>query len=318
MLLWIEKILHFLIKCFLFFNVTLAFAKTTIIILPESGSTPLIQAITSASNSIKMTMYGFTSNEIAEALIEQQHHGVTVQLLIEKKPYKTEGENKKILRRLKKSGISIRYSPKYYSLTHQKTLLVDEQRAFILTNNFTYSGLHQQRNFILAIDEKSIVHDINQLFESDWNKKPYQAPESSALVLSPENSGKKIKTLIKNSHKNLDIYAIALTEKQIVNLLVKQSIPIRILLSPSTKIFNQEILCRHHIQLHTMKKPEQHAKVLISDHLTAYIGSANLSYSGIFTNRELGVMTSEKQVLTDLEKTFEEDWKNSTSICKAI
>ncbi|MCD8542478.1 MAG: hypothetical protein LRY69_03370 [Gammaproteobacteria bacterium] len=101
---------------------------------------------------------------------------------------------------------------------------------------------------------------MSQLFDADWKRKPYQAPEHSPLVLSPENSGKKINTLIKNSHKNLDIYAIALTEKQIVNGLIKQSIPIRILLSPRTKILNKETLCQHHIQLHAMKKPETTCK----------------------------------------------------------
>jgi len=316
MLLWIEKILRFLIKCFLFFSISLTFAQTTLLVLPDSGTAPLVQAIKSAKKNIKITMYGFTSNEIAEALIQQRHRGVMIQLLIEKDPYKTQGENKKILQRLKKNGISVRYSPQYYSLTHQKTLLIDEKHGLILTNNFTYSGLHHQRNFILAIDNKNIVHDMNQLFEADWNKKRYQISKNSLLVLSPENTGKKIKTFIKNSHTNLDIYAIALTEKQLVNLLLKQSIPIRILLSPTTKILNQDKLCQHQIQLHTIKNPEQHAKVLISDHSAAYIGSANLSYSGMFTNRELGLITSEKKAIQTLETTFETDWKNSTSICK--
>ncbi|MCD8542477.1 MAG: hypothetical protein LRY69_03365 [Gammaproteobacteria bacterium] len=59
-----------------------------------------------------MTMYGFTANAVADALVQQQHRGVMVQLLIEKEPYKTEGENKKILRRLKKVGHFYSLHPK--------------------------------------------------------------------------------------------------------------------------------------------------------------------------------------------------------------
>jgi phosphatidylserine/phosphatidylglycerophosphate/cardiolipin synthase-like enzyme len=51
-----------------------------------------------------------------------------------------------------------------------------------------------------------------------------------------------------------------------------------------------------------------HAKVVIADSGSAVVGSANMTYSGLENNRELGIRVTEPEIVGRLVETFETDW----------
>lgn len=316
-LLLIGNILRLLISFLLFFFFATSFATTTLETLPNHGDESIITAIKSAQHSIQITMYGFTDKKIAATLIKKQSQNINVQVLIESEPYKASGENSRIIRQLKNAGIAIHYNNAQFSLTHQKTILIDRQRALILTGNFTYSGFYRQRNFIVTTNNSDIIENLNNLFDADWNHTPFSLSKNNSFVISPENSWSALNTLINNTHQSLDIYALELTDKRIIHALLNQPAKIRIIISRSTtiKISDKNNLCRHHIQIHRLKNLDQHAKALLSDNALAYVGSVNLSYYSLSKNREVGMLFSDKVALNKLNATFENDWKSSSSIC---
>lgn len=324
MRLLIGNILRLLISflVFTFFSFSNCFAKTTLESLPSHGEQSVIHAIESAHHTIQITMYGFTDKKIAATLINKKLHGVQVQLLIEHEPFNAISENSQILRQLINTGIAIHYNSTQFSLTHQKTILIDQQYAMILTGNFTYSGFYRQRNFIVTTDEPNIVDNLKKLFEADWNHAQLSLPQDSSFVISPENSWPVLNTLITNSQKTLDIYALELTDKRIIRAFLHKKAHIRIMTSLSTKIANQNNLCEHHIEIHRLQHLDQHAKTLLSDYhqpnAVAYVGSANLTYYSLSKNREVGMLFSDKIALDTLHNTFEKDWKKSHSICKTL
>lgn len=319
-----EKAFRFLINIFgcvfLFCLANLSIAKNTLFVLPDQGAQLLVDAIASAQSNLQITMYGFTNKKIARALIQQRQQGVHIQLLIESEPYKANNENTHIIQLLQAAGIEIHYASKKFALTHQKTLIIDQQRALILTDNFTYSGLYHQRNFIVDSDEANVVNPLIQLFNADWHDSTYIPEKNSVLMISPDNSWKTLSAFLRHTHAQLDIYASALTDKRIIHELLKQTATIRIIVAPSTKIFNQRKLCQHHIYIHELTKPTQHAKALLRDYdqknELAYVGSVNLSYPSLSKNREVGILFSDKEAIAQLHTTFEKDWRNSHSICR--
>jgi len=323
MLLWIGKILRLLINyVLLLFSLSFCisgFSTTLLEALPYHGDQSVLTEIKSAKHSLQITMYGFTDKKIAAALIQQYRQGVNVQLLIEHDPYKASEENVRIIKQLKHAGIVVHYTAAAFLLTHQKTILIDQQRAMILTGNFTYSGFYHQRNFIAITDDVNIVKALKQLFEADWNQRHYLFSKNTALILSPENSAQALSEFITNSHKTLEIYALELTDKRIINTLLNQKVKIKIITSRFTKIYNKNSLCRHHIEIHQLKNIDQHAKALLRDYrennALAYVGSANLSYPSLSKNREVGIFFSDKKTLSKLNATFEKDWNNSISVC---
>ncbi len=319
------KILRLLINCILsgllLFFFTSISAKTTLEALPHQGDQSVITAIKSAKHSIQITMYGFTDEKIAKALIQQQAHGVKVQLLIESEPYKASGENSHIIKQLKTAHIAIHYASSKFSLTHQKTILIDNKQAMVLTGNFTYSGFYHQRNIIVTTNNADIVENLNRLFIADWNQTNDSLLKNSSLVLSPDNSWAIFHTFIADTQQQLDIYALELTDKRVIRALLKKKsgVIIRIITSNPKNIIQKNKLCRQHIKIHQLKKLQQHAKALLRDYsrgkALAYVGSANLSYPGLSKNREVGLLFSDKTAIAKLNKTFEKDWRNSNSIC---
>ena len=61
-----------------------------------------------------------------------------------------------------------------------------------------------------------------------------------------------------------------------------------------------------------LANPYVHAKAIVVDGSTAYVGSANLTYNSLASNRELGIITSVSQAVTTLSSTIGGDFANGT------
>jgi phosphatidylserine/phosphatidylglycerophosphate/cardiolipin synthase-like enzyme len=55
-----------------------------------------------------------------------------------------------------------------------------------------------------------------------------------------------------------------------------------------------------------------HAKLILSDGISALIGSQNFSASSLKYNRELGIILSDSNLLNSLQTTFQNDWIGAT------
>lgn len=298
-----------------------SYADTTLKIFPALDSTHyLLSAIAAAHHTIQITAYGFTYKKIAQALIQKEKQGVRVQLLIEAQPYRARAENAYIVQRLRRARIEIRYTMPRFLLTHQKTVLIDGQRALIMTGNLTYSSFYTQRNFLLNTQEPSLIAELQRLFQADWSRSTAPFAPQAPLVTSPENSAATLLALIQGAHHRLDIYALAVTDQRILKALMQQrSVKIRILISATAPTVPTKKLCRRGIAVHQLRSLTQHAKVLYRDALDvnrlAYLGSANLTYASLSLNREAGILFSDAPALQQLHTYFEQDWKQSRTLC---
>ncbi len=70
---------------------------------------------------------------------------------------------------------------------------------------------------------------------------------------------------------------------------------------------------QHHIAVHYAPNrfTYDHAKVLVIDDRTAFIGSANMTYDGLDSNREYDVETTNSQVVHAVQTVFNADWTNT-------
>jgi cardiolipin synthase A/B len=57
-----------------------------------------------------------------------------------------------------------------------------------------------------------------------------------------------------------------------------------------------------------------HAKIIVVDGKTAFVGSENISSQSLDQNRELGIIVSDAGVLSTLQSTFQKDWTVSRSV----
>lgn len=299
----------------LFFFFTPSLFADQLIIEPEMGRAPIINAINETETGLRLVMYGFTDKEILQALLAQKSKGKEIRVILEKKPYKNEEQNKKTFAAFKRHKIDWQGKIKAYRLIHEKALMIDGSKAIIMTFNFTNSTFKKARNFALIIDDPKRVQGINALFEADWQHYSYHA-ELPDLIISPDNSRLKVTKLLKSARKSIKIYAQNVSDYEIIGTLAtiaKSGVEVKILTSGDLKDKQAAYLSQAGVQIGKCKKYYIHAKVIIIDDKMAILGSLNLTRASFDNNRELSIVTTEPSIITALLTTFNIDWHNEPS-----
>lgn len=303
---------------FLYFFAVSALADR-LIVEPDAGREPLLALIQQARSSIHLVMYGFTDETLAHALLRAQRQGKQVQVLLESEPYKSAHENDAIVRQLQTQPIQLQWAAKTFKLTHQKTLVIDEQTAAILTFNFTHSSFTTERNFALVVTDPAAVQEIQQVFQADWARHP-TLMQQARLVWSPENSRAKILAFLHSAHTGIRMYAPDISDYHLIGTLAKlarKGIQIEIITSVNPqKIHNKKFnyLKRSGVLIHNSKNYFIHAKAIMIDGQHALLGSINFTKPSIDENRELAVITDDPEVLRTLTQTFATDWQSTSPL----
>lgn len=300
--------MRFFATLFLFLATCIAHADQ-LIIEPEMGRTPLLSAIDSAQHSIDLVMYGFTDKTLLDALIQEKLKGRNLRIILEKNPYKAEDENHATITTLKTHQIPWQGEISPYQLIHQKTLILDNKKALVMTFNFTHGTFKNQRNFALVIDDAKKINGIKSIFSADWNHIPY-VNSSSDIILSPDNSRMQLQSLISRAHEHIRIYAQNINDYKIVGALAKaakKGVKVEIITSGKMREKQSHYLTRSGVEIYYHKTLIIHAKVLMIDNDLAVIGSINLTRHSLDENRELAIITHDPMVLKQLTQTFNKD-----------
>lgn len=309
----------------------------SLIVLPDMGHGSLVNAIRGAQKSIKVQTYIFTnydaSAELVKALTERAKAGVDVQVIIEANPYippkpLAPGElpafgntvNKETIQALIAGGVRVKRSSPKFRYTHQKTLLIDDQTAYIMTLNFTNSGLTTNREYAVVDRDASDVAEIKRIFSADWDEVTY-LPKDPDLVVSPNNSRQRILNLIDSAKKTLVVQCEFVSDPEIAQHLgarAKAGVDVKVMMAHFDKDPNTgrdsnadslALLTGQGVnQVLFGKSIKMHAKMILADGARAYIGSENLTSNSLDNNREMGVLVQDKAIVETLAKVSSKDW----------
>lgn len=284
-----------------------------LIIEPEMGRAPILDLINETKHSLKLVMYGMTDETLLNAIIQKKLQRKTVNVILEPTPYKAENENRKAIAAFKQHDLNWK-TLKSVKFTHQKTLLIDNQKVLIMTFNFTRSAFKNDRNFGLVIDDPKRVKAILALFSADWNN--VTPPSSPHLIVSPDNSREQLIALIDAAKTRIQIYAQSASDYKIIGALAKaarRGVKVEILTSAKWREKQSNYLAKAGVILKKSEGYYIHAKVFIFDERQAVIGSINLTRNSLDHNRELAVVTDDKIVIKQLSETFGLDWHKASA-----
>lgn len=287
-----------------------------LIIEPDMGTQPLLNAIDKTKHSLNLVMYGFTEQSLLDAILKKHQQGKSIKIILEASPYKAEQENNKVINALNQHGITWQGHIPPFRLIHQKTFILDDNQAIVMTFNFTHATFKNERNFGLIIDDPKRVNAIAAIFSADWNHVPVNNTDAD-LIISPENSRDKILSLVLHAKHSIKIYAQGLNDYKVIGALAnaaRRSSDVQIITSNHLRDKQAKYLQRAGVNIHYTKKLIIHAKVFIIDNQLAVLGSINLTRSSLDDNRELSVITRDKQVIAELNETFKQDWENQPAI----
>ncbi len=281
---------------------------------PESGETPIVEEIKKAKKEIFVEVYLLSDKEVISALEEARNRGVDVKVMMEEHPFGGGGINPKTKADLAEHNVQTAWSNPAFSLTHEKSIVIDGKEAFILNQNLTTTAFSKNREYDILDRNTNDAVQIRNIFIDDWKRQNYSVPNSTDLVVSPLTSRKILTSLIKKSTKTLDLEFEEIQDPSTIDLIAQmaRAKKVRVIMPPLSKLeVNSKAakkIKNSGGSVHFLSSPSPHAKLILSDGKVAYVGSINLSTQSMDENRELGIILSSPDAINKLSSTFEKDW----------
>lgn len=129
---------------------------------PPSGCGAVIASrISKAQESIHVQAYGFTSGEIAKALINANNRGVKVRVLLDKSNI---GAKYSKMRDLRKAGIEVLID-EVSGIAHNKIIIIDGSAVITGSFNFTTSADIRNTENVIIVQNKPLA----QKYLQNWH-----------------------------------------------------------------------------------------------------------------------------------------------------
>lgn len=285
---------------------------------PYDGKTPIVDTINKANKTIDVEVYLLSDADVVQSLINACQKGIAVRVMLEQHPFGGGNVNQKTMDNLSHSCVHIQWTNNTYTLTHEKTIVIDNNEVWILNQNLTTSSFSKNREYDVFDTNIQDVLEVETIFAADWERKTPAISDPNLLV-SPVNSREKLQALLASSGKTLDIEAEVIDDPDIVSVLIEKAktATIRIIIPSFTQVSSNkktaQKLTAAGIFVKTTSSPYIHAKLILEDK-HAYIGSVNLTTQSMDSNREVGILISQQDILAQLHDYFESDWEKAQQV----
>jgi len=299
-------------------TVTQQSTNVTILVEPDGKSgTEVVAAINAAKTSVHMTMYILSNTDVISALIARHKAGVDVKVVLDSSSQTGNGPE---YTQLKNAGVSVAWSSSQFTYTHEKCVIIDGKTAWIMTMNLTQSSPDSNREFLAVDTTPADVTEAEAIFAGDFAGKP-PASVSGALVVAPLNAVSSIVNLINSAKTTIDIEAEEMSDYHTADALkaaLGRGVKVRVVMSDETPTSSGQAAIDEIKgaggKLVTVSTPYIHAKTLVADGKTAYVGSENFSTGSLQYNRELGVIFSIPSEVLKITTTISTDFSKGTAL----
>ena len=292
--------------------------NVSIIVEPDGKSgAEVVSAINAAKTSVHMTMYMLSNSDVISALISRHKAGVDVKVLLDSSSQTSNGS---VYSQLKSAGVGVAWSSTQFTFTHEKCVLIDGKTAWIMTMNLTQSSPDANREYLAIDTTPADVTEAEAIFQGDFAGKP-PASVSGPLVVAPINAVTSIVNLIASAKTTIDVEAEELSDYHTADALkaaLGRGVKVRVVLSDATQTSSGQAAVAEVKgaggKLVTVSTPYIHAKTLVVDGATAYVGSENFSTGSLQYNRELGVIFSIASEVQKITATISSDFSKGTAL----
>jgi cardiolipin synthase len=168
----------------------------SLVVLPDDSAQPILDAIHGATKSLRIKMFVFSDPTLLQAVIDAQHRGVKVRVMLNPARRSGEAENEESRKALTEANVEVIDSNPAFDLTHEKSMVVDDRAAFVKSLNWETKNLTGTRDYAVITDDKREVSEITDCFEADWSRKSFDPGEHAHLIWCEGNGRNKIAEFI--------------------------------------------------------------------------------------------------------------------------
>ena len=279
-----------------------------LIIEPDDGLTPLLEAVRRAKNKIDILIFRFDRAELEKALEAAVERGVVVRALIAHTNRGGEKSLRKLELKMLAAGVLVARTADDLLRYHGKMMIVDDE-LYVLGFNYTKLDLDKSRSFGVVARDPKLIKEACTLFEADSTRQAYTPGSGSdRLVVSPETSRKNLSEFIEGAKKQLLIYDAKVTDRAMLKLLqarTKDGVEVRVLGKVGKGAPGVEARKMPDIRLHV--------RAIIRDGSSAFVGSQSLRKLELDGRREVGLIVGETAVAKRMQEVFDADWLKTMS-----
>ena len=270
-----------------------------LIVLPDDTAKPILDAINGAKKALNVRMFLFTDATLLGAVIGAKRRGVNVRVMLNPARRSGETENEESRKTLVAAGVDVRDSNPAFDLTHQKSMVIDNEIGFVESLNWELKDLTETRDYAIVTSHGHEVAEMVACFNADWEHKAFTPDPDSPLIWCPNNGRQRIARFIDESKHSLWVQNERYQDTVIIERLVRaarRGVRVRILakrprsLKPDKLIEGVgglRILQDVGVKVHTLKHLKLHAKMLLADSKRTIVGSINLAPGSFDARREL-------------------------------
>ena len=274
-----------------------------LIVQPNAGVMPLVKGINKAKKSIDIVIFRFDRCEIEHALENAARRGLAVHALIAYTNRGGEKNLRKLEMRLLADGITVSRTGNDLSRYHDKFMIVDGRELYMLAFNFTYLDIDHSRSFGVITRNRHLVQEATRLFVADTTRQPY-ANGSPTFVVSPVNARQLLTAFVRGAHKELLIYDPEISDPGMTRLLRERAAK-----GVNVRIIGKMTHPAPGLAVRKLSPMRLHTRAIVRDGKMAFIGSQSLREVELEKRREVGIIVSDRRVVSHIQKTFLDDWE---------
>jgi phosphatidylserine/phosphatidylglycerophosphate/cardiolipin synthase-like enzyme len=282
-----------------------------LIVQPDAGITPIVNAIKQARRSINVLIFRLDRSEIAHALEAAVARGVRVRALTAHANRGGTKSLRKLEMQLLAAGITVSRTADDLVRYHGKLMIVDDKILHVYGFNFTSLDMLKSRSFGVITKNEKLVNEASKLFMADFDRLTY-TPAYERLVVSPENARERLGRFISGARKQLLIYDPQVSDDAMLRLIterIKAGVDVRIL---------GRVEPKWNVKSEKFPGKRLHIRAIIRDGKRGFVGSQSLRRLELEKRREVGVIVTDVSVVKQMQEIFEKDWAQTESGRKSI
>ena len=295
----------------------------SLIVLPDDSVKPIIDAIDAARKSLRIKMFSFSAPDLLKAVIAAHQRGVKVWVMLNAARRSGEDDNKTVRKALTRAGADVKDSSPEFGITHEKSMVVDDELAFVKSLNWATENLTETRDYAIVTGHKKGVREVSDGFEADWHRQVFKPGLSAHMIWCPNDGRERIAHFIDEVRHTLFVQNERYQDAVIIERLVRakeRGVKIHVMARPPHTLKKDKliegvgglrIMDDVGIKVHKLKHLKLHGKMLLADGSRAIVGSINLAPGSFDDRRELAIEVHDEEVVARLDKIARHDWEHS-------
>jgi cardiolipin synthase A/B len=299
-----------------------ATASLRLLTEPGAGIGPIYKLITGARHSVDLTMYELADSAAEADLAADAARGVDVRVLLDRHLEKS--ANTSAYDYLSAHHVHVRWAPAGTTY-HQKTLTVDGATSVVMTLNLVARDYSGTRDFAVIDTGHADVAAIVATFNADFAGRAITPSDGADLVWSPTNAKASVLSVIDGAKHTLAVEDEEMDDPAVTAALAataRRGVHVTITMTADSEwdqAFTELARAGAHIRLYRDVSSVLyiHAKAIVADAgrsgQRVLVGSQNFSVASLGYNRELGILTSNAQIVAAISATLAHDYAGAAA-----